>query len=109
MVNERLTHLQQVMNQIDDRLKNVISREEHMALVKEQRKKGRGKPFAILCAQTVPAELGFSTTSSASTILDHCFYVFKNLFVFGTIWICIIYLANTFMFFFFFQILLCFC
>ena len=38
MINDRLDHLQQVMNQIDDRLNNAISREEHMALVEEQRK-----------------------------------------------------------------------
>ena len=38
MVNERLDHLQQVMNQIDDRLNNAISRQEHMALVEEQHK-----------------------------------------------------------------------
>ena len=37
--------------QIDDRLNNSISREEHMALVEEQtQNKGRGEPFAILCA-----------------------------------------------------------
>ena len=38
MVNERLDHLQEVLDNIDDRLNNAISREEHMTLVEEQRK-----------------------------------------------------------------------
>ena len=42
MVNERLDHLQEVLDQIDDGLKNAISREEHMALVEEQRKTREG-------------------------------------------------------------------
>ena len=37
-INERLDHLQQVMNQIDDCLNIVIFREDHMSLVEEQRK-----------------------------------------------------------------------
>ena len=36
MVNERLDHLQEVLDNIDVRLNNVISREEYMALVEEQ-------------------------------------------------------------------------
>ena len=33
MVNERLDHLQRVMNNIDERLNDVILREEHLAHV----------------------------------------------------------------------------
>ena len=75
MVNQRLDNLQQVMNQIDDRVNNAISRERaYGPFGGATQNKGRGEPFAILLAHAVPAEPGFSTTSSASTILDHCFY-----------------------------------